>query len=170
MLLALRILRVTYITHNACGIPVMLTIFRIRLCPQVFVFMLLLPNDFFLSMHNDVAYHTALDFVVSKKRIILSWILQHQRSTVYNVSYCIGFYSINPFSATACKISGLKSAHILASKQDIWWSCSQSTFNAVHFVQNPPTCSRKGGKKSRNGFKFGTLLVVFRVTARQAWQ
>ena len=77
---------------------------------------------------------------------------------------------LTPITVTACKISGLKSAHILASKQDIWWSCSQSTFNAVHFVQNPPTCSRKGGKKSRNGFKFGTLLVVFRVTARQAWQ
>ena len=126
----------------------MLAIFRIRLCPQVFVFILLLPNDFLLSLHNDVAYHTALDFVVLKKRIILSWILQHQRSTVYNVSYCIGFYSINPFSATACKISGLKSAHIHPCRQYIWWSYNKPIFNAVHFDRNRFTVSKGEEKKT----------------------
>ena len=41
---------------------------------------------------------------------------------------------VNPFTATACKISGLESAHIHASKQYSWLSCNKSTFNSVHSV------------------------------------
>ena len=40
---------------------------------------------------------------------------------------------INPFTSPACKISRLKSAHIHASKQYIWWSYNKSTLNTVHF-------------------------------------
>ena len=39
---------------------------------------------------------------------------------------------INPFTATACKISRLKSAHIHPSKQYSWCSYSKSTVNTVN--------------------------------------
>ena len=40
---------------------------------------------------------------------------------------------LTPSFATACKISGLKSAHIHHSKQYIRWSYNKSTFNTVRF-------------------------------------
>ena len=60
---------------------------------------------------------------------------------------------INPFTAPACKLSGLKSAHIHAWKWYIWWSCNKSTFNTVHFDRNPFTCSIEG-EKNPNDFTF----------------
>ena len=46
----------------------------------------------------------------------------------------------NPFTATACKVSGLKRAHIHACKQYNWRSCNKSTFNTVHFDSSPFRC------------------------------
>ena len=58
------------------------------------------------------------------------------------------FFFINPFTAPASKISRLKSAHIHAWKQYIWWSHNKSTFTTVHFNRNPFMWSFKGGKKA----------------------
>ena len=54
--------------------------------------------------------------------------------------------NLNPFTATACKISGLKGAHIHASKQYIWWSYNKSTFKTAHFEINPLRAEAKGAK------------------------
>ena len=54
---------------------------------------------------------------------------------------------INPFIAPACKISGLKSAHIHACKQYFWWSYNKSTVNIVHFDQILSQAHAKGAKK-----------------------
>ena len=55
--------------------------------------------------------------------------------------------SVNPFTAPACNISGLKSAHIHACKQYIWWSYNKFTFKTVHFDRNPFACSCEGADK-----------------------
>ena len=65
---------------------------------------------------------------------------------------------INPFTAPACKISGLKRAHIHACKQYIWWSYNKSTFNTVHFNKNPSLCSCQ---KDLNDFKFDAFVGRF---------
>ena len=85
--------------------------------------------------------------------------------------------TINPFTAPACTISGLKGAHIHTWKQYIWWSCNNSAFYTVHFDRNPFTFSCKK-KKKKGGGGGGALmisnlalsLVVFWVRVRQAWQ
>ena len=69
------------------------------------------------------------------------------------------FY-VNPFTAAACDISGLKGAHIHACKQYILWSCNKSTFSTVHFDRNPFTCSYTG-EKSLNYFKFDSFIGRF---------
>ena len=56
---------------------------------------------------------------------------------------------INPFTATACKISGLKRAHIHSCKQYSWWSCNKSTFSTVLFDRSPFTCPCEGEKKTQ---------------------
>ena len=53
---------------------------------------------------------------------------------------------INPFTSPACKVSGLKSAHIHSSKQYIWWSYNKPTLNTVHFDKNPFLCSNDGDR------------------------
>ena len=75
----------------------------------------------------------------------------------------------NPFTAPACKISRLKSAHIHACKQYIWWSYTKSTFNTVHFDRNLFPCSYEGGEKALVISNLALLLVIFRVMVRQAW-
>ena len=72
---------------------------------------------------------------------------------------------MNPFTASACKISGLKSAHIHSSRQYIWRSCSKSTFNT-----SPFTWSCEWGKKALMISSLALSLVVFWVTARQICQ
>ena len=74
---------------------------------------------------------------------------------------------VNLFTASACKISVLKSAHIHACRQYIGWSCNKSTFDTVHFYRNAFTYE---GEKSFNVLDLVRLLVSFRVTARHAWQ
>ena len=96
----------------------MLAIFRIRLCDHVCVFILLLPNDFFFKRHSDV-----LDFVVLKKHDLRAsycvgfYSINGTQSTMYHT--VLDFYSTNPFTATACKISGLKGEHIHPCRQYI---------------------------------------------------
>ena len=51
--------------------------------------------------------------------------------------------NLNPFTATACKISGLKNAHIHATRQYIWWSYNKSAVNTVPF----DSALAKGAKK-----------------------
>ena len=64
-------------------------------------------------------------------------------------------FILNLFTAPACKMSGLKSAHKHSCKQYIWWSRYKSALNTVHFDRSPLafTCSFKGGK-SHNDFQF----------------
>ena len=54
---------------------------------------------------------------------------------------------INPFTATACQISGLECAHIHAWKQYIWRFYNKSTFSIVHFERNHFTCLCERRKK-----------------------
>ena len=83
---------------------------------------------------------------------------------------CGEFTSFNPFTAPAWKMSALKSVHIHACRQYIWWSYNKSSFDTVHFDRNHFTCSCKGEKKALMISDLALLLVAFRVTARQAWQ
>ena len=46
---------------------------------------------------------------------------------------------INPFTAPTCKISRLKDAQCTC-RQYIFSSYKQSTFNSVHFDENPCNC------------------------------
>ena len=69
----------------------------------------------------------------------------------------------HPLTAPACKMSGLKSAHIHACKQYNWWSYNKSTFNTVHF-------GKEGGQKTLMVLNLAFLLVVFWVTHCQTWQ
>ena len=64
----------------------------------------------------------------------------------------------------------VESAHIHACKQYIWWSYNKPAFNTVHFDRNTSTCSCEGKRKDLMIFDLAFLLVVFRVTAWQAWQ
>ena len=72
---------------------------------------------------------------------------------------------VNLFNAPACKFSGLKSVHLHACKEHIWWSDDNSVFNFVHFdfffklILLP--LMRKG-EKGFNAFRFGTLIGGFR--------
>ena len=54
---------------------------------------------------------------------------------------------LNPFTASACTLSGLKSAPIHAYKQYIWSSCKKSAVSTVHFDRSPLTCSCERRKK-----------------------
>ena len=70
--------------------------------------------------------------------------------------------TINPVTAPACKLSGLKSAQKHTCKHGIWWTCNNSTFNAVHFDRRPFTCSGEEGEKASMILNLALLLVVFR--------
>ena len=81
-------------------------------------------------------------------------------SHVNKCVYAVPFATLNPFTAPACKISGLKRSHIHAWKQNIWWSYNRSTFNTAHFDINHFTCSCERGK-SLNDLKLGTFVGRF---------
>ena len=80
------------------------------------------------------------------------------------------FEALNPFTAPACKISGLKSAHMHARKQYLWWSYNKFAFNTVHFDRSPFRCSLDGGKKSLNDFEFGTFTGRFPNDSERQWK
>jgi len=54
----------------------------------------------------------------------------------------------NPFTAPACKISGLK-VHGHSCKQTIFWLYITSAFNALRFQENPSTSQRKNKTKKK---------------------
>ena len=69
--------------------------------------------------------------------------------------------SINPFTAPACKMFGLKDAR--TRQQTVYFqSCNTSTFNDIimPFNENPFTCSAK--KKTKRVSVFAVLLLVFK--------
>ena len=85
-----------------------------------------------------------LDRILFKRNMLQQTIHEVHRNNRRQVN----MDNINPFTATACKISGLKSAHIHASKQYIRWSCNKSTLNILHFDRNSFMCSCEGGMKA----------------------
>ena len=72
-------------------------------------------------------------------------------------------YNINPFTAPACKISRLKSAHIHACKQYIWSPYNKNELSILCILTKIPSCVQaKSPLKSLNsGFKFGTFIGRF---------
>ena len=58
---------------------------------------------------------------------------------------------INPFTASACKISGLKDAQVHL-KNSIFSGPITSTFNVMRFDENPFTCQSKKENKKAEGF------------------
>ena len=72
---------------------------------------------------------------------------------------------LNPFTAPACKIFGLKDGR--ACRQDIFRSYNPSTFNAMRFDENPFTRQREKEIKRLKDFRFRTFIGRFQVTP---WQ
>ena len=72
-------------------------------------------------------------------------------------------FDFNSFTAPACNISGMKSAHTDACKQTIFRSYNISTFTTMHFGAKPFTYWFKEEEKTPGykDFKFRTLLAVF---------
>ena len=66
--------------------------------------------------------------------------------------------NINPITASACKISGLKNAHIHACTQCTWWSYNKSTFNTAGFHRNPFMCSCEGESRFHTWCFYGSFL------------
>ena len=77
---------------------------------------------------------------------------------------------INPISAPAGKISGLKSAHIHTCKQYSTFDDRITNLNTVNFDRNLIWMLMLNGRKSLMISNLALLLVVFRVAAREAWQ
>ena len=82
---------------------------------------------------------------------------------------------LTPSLPQLVKFPGLKSAHIHACRQYIWWSCNKSTFRIEHFDTSFHVRKKereKGEKKKKNLMisNLVLLLVVFRVMAQKAWQ
>ena len=77
-------------------------------------------------------------------------VLQYSSCRMYASQYTLlgDKNSRNHFNALACKISGLKSAHIHAWKQYIWWCYNKSTFNIVHFARSPALPTQWNNKVS----------------------
>ena len=116
-------------------------------------------------MHN----HTGTLIYVIVFSIVLLWNLHRILSTEKCQGQGVGRgegsegtspIMVNPFTATACKISRLKNPHIHASKQCICWSYNKSSFNTVHFDRSPFTCSSER-QKSLKGLKYGTFIGCF---------
>ena len=75
----------------------------------------------------------------------------------------------NPFTAPACKTSGLKGAHIPACKQYFGWSYTNLLSILGSLVEILSRANAKGERASLIS-NLALLSVVFRVTARRAWQ
>ena len=74
----------------------------------------------------------------------------------------------NPFTAPACKISGLKDAR--TRLQTVYFGPTTSSFNAMCFEENSfiCQCEKKKETETVKGFKFGTFIAGrFQVTS---WQ
>ena len=64
---------------------------------------------------------------------------------------------LNPFTAPACKISGLKK-HTTHVKEDIFRPYNKSTFNSIRFDEKP--LKKKGGKMA-SGFHISHVNLSF---------
>ena len=87
-------------------------------------------------------------------KVVAAWIRSLERCSQHSHST-----HLTPFTAPACKISGLKIALIHACEQYIRCSYNKSTFNAVHFDKVLSRAHAKEGK-SFNDFKFGTYVLA----------
>ena len=79
-------------------------------------------------------------YMPHRKQSVLLY--RYEKPTIFTA-----IYTVNPFTAPPCKISRLKSAHMHACKQYIWWSYNKSTFSPVHFDRILFTCSCEGVEK-----------------------
>ena len=70
-------------------------------------------------------------------------------------------FDVNPFTAPACKISKLKSAHTHARKQYIWRSYHQKSSQYFEFSYTSFHVIMWSGKKDLHDFKFGTYVGPF---------
>ena len=82
------------------------------------------------------------------------------------LTWLFGGTGINPFTALACKISGLKGArrHLQTAYFRVY---NPSTFNAMRFDEKPFTSRCEKEKERLTGFKFRTIIGRFQVTS---WQ
>ena len=71
-----------------------------------------------------------------------------------------GPLAVNPLTATACKISGLKDGR--TRLQTVYFrSWNTSAFSAMRFDENPFTCQlKKKKKKFKRVSNFALLIVV----------
>ena len=76
------------------------------------------------------------------------------------------FSLFNAFTAPACKLSGLKNAHIIYIRLQtvMRWSYNESIFTIVQFDRNPSPCLCEG-EEDLNDFIFDTCIGRF-----EAWQ
>ena len=82
----------------------------------------------------------------------------YRRAQELHESQC-GF---NPFTASACKIFGLKDAR-MRLQTVYFWSYNTSTSNATRFDENPFSCQcEKENKKGLSVSDLALLLVVFK--------
>ena len=70
-----------------------------------------------------------------------------RRISLGRVKGFTGNICINPFTAPACKHSGLKSAHLHAANSLVDGPITNLTFSTVHFNRSHFTCSRERRKK-----------------------
>ena len=77
---------------------------------------------------------------------------------------------MNPFTAPACNISGLK-VHTCTSANSIFDGPVTNLLSILCILVEILSRAHAKGAKSLNDFKIGTfLLVVFGMTVQQAWQ
>ena len=77
---------------------------------------------------------------------------------------------VNPFTAAACSISGLKSSHIRAPENSILDGPITNLLSILCLLIEVLSRAHAKRRKGPINFKFGTLIdKFFQVTARQAW-
>ena len=76
--------------------------------------------------------------------------------------------AFNPCTTPACKILGLKNDG-RTCKQYIFQSRNTSTFNAMHFDENPFTCQcyKEGTHTKTEGFQIRPFIGLLQVISRQ---
>ena len=70
-----------------------------------------------------------------------------RRISLGRVKGFTGNICINPFTAPACKHSGVKGAHLHVANSLVGGPITNLTFSTVHFSRNPFTCSCERRKK-----------------------
>ena len=78
--------------------------------------------------------------------------------------------NINPFTAPACKISGLKNANTHACEQYIFMGPVTNPLSVMCILIDFPSRAHAKGEKALVISSLALLLDDFRGTTRQAWQ